>query len=103
MNKILNLNDFVADESSSLISSGDIQEADQGANILGRFSEDNSSFQIIIHNPNGTILTDEMRTTITSIINNITSNPKIGPYLSSKLPYSSIGSDNTVLILSFIT
>ncbi|MCK4896991.1 MAG: hypothetical protein KAS47_09285, partial [Candidatus Heimdallarchaeota archaeon] len=60
MNKIFNLNDFVADESSSLISSGDIQEADQGADILGQFSEDNSSFQIIIHNPNGSILTDEM-------------------------------------------
>ncbi|MHA1202047.1 MAG: MMPL family transporter [Candidatus Heimdallarchaeaceae archaeon] len=93
MNKIFNLNDYVADESSSLISSGDIQEADQGADILGQFSEDNSSFQIIIHNPNGTILTDEMRTIITSIINNITSNPKIGPYLSSKLPYSSLFDD----------
>ncbi|MCK4972662.1 MAG: hypothetical protein KAS52_05030, partial [Candidatus Heimdallarchaeota archaeon] len=93
MNKIFNLNDFVADESSSLISTGDVQEADQGADILGQFSEDNSSFQIIIHNPNGTILTDEMRTTITSIINNITSNPKIGPYLSSKLPYSSLFDD----------
>ncbi len=93
MNKIFNLNDFIADESSSLISSGDIQEADRGADILGQFSEDNSSFQIIIHNPNGTILTEEMRATITSIINNITSNPKIGPYLSSKLPYSSLFDD----------
>ncbi len=93
INKIFNLNDYVADESSSLISSGDIQEADQGADILGQFSEDNSSFQIIIHNPNGTILTDEMRAIITSIINNITSNPKIGPYLSSKLPYSSLFDD----------
>ncbi len=93
MNKIFNLNEFVADESSSLISSGDIQEADQGADILSQFSEDNSSFQIIIHNPTGTILTDEIRATITSIINNITSNPKIGPYLSSKLPYSSLFDD----------
>ncbi|MHA1345547.1 MAG: MMPL family transporter [Candidatus Heimdallarchaeaceae archaeon] len=93
MNKIFNLNDFVADESSSLISSGDIQEADQGADILGQFSEDNSSFQIIIHNPNGTILTEAMRATITGIVNNITSNPKIGPYLSSKLPYSSLFDD----------
>ncbi|MBY8999902.1 MAG: MMPL family transporter [Candidatus Heimdallarchaeota archaeon] len=93
LNKVLNINEFVADESNSLISSGDIKEADQGADIIGQFSEDNSSFQIIIHNPNGTILSDEMRGTITQIINDITSNPKIGPYLSSKLPYSSLFDD----------
>ena len=93
INKIINLSDYVEDESSSLVSSGDISEADQGTHILGQFSEDNSSFQVIIHNPNGTILSEEIRSTITLLINNITNNPSIGPYLSSKLPYSSLYDD----------
>ena len=87
--KIFNITDYVADESTNLSTSKG-SESQIGNNILSEFSELNSTFQIVVHNPEGSILTNDVKLTITQLINNITYNPKLGPYLSAKTPYSSI-------------
>jgi len=91
-NKVLNVFDFVSEEGTN-VSTTSSTESKIGLDILGRFSEVNSTFQLIIHNPNCSIITEEAKHTITQIINNITYNQKIGPYLSPHSPYSSLFDD----------
>ncbi len=91
-NKVLNVFDFVSEEGTN-VSTGSTTESKTGLDILGSFSDVNSTFQMIIHNPNGSIITEESKQTITQIINNITYNQRIGPYLSPNSPYSSLFDD----------
>jgi hypothetical protein len=100
-NKVLNVFDYVSEEGTN-VSTGSTTESKTGLEILGRFSDVNSTFQLIVHNPNGSIITEESKQTITQIINNITYNPKIGPYLSPNSPYSSLYDDaDDILIKIF--
>ncbi len=91
-NKVLNVFDYVSEEGTN-VATGSTTESKTGLDILARFSDVNSTFQLIVHNPNGSIITEESKQTITQIINNITYNPKIGPYLSPNSPYSSLYDD----------
>lgn len=90
--KVINVFDYVSEEGTN-VSTASSTESKIGLDILSGFSEVNSTFQLIIHNPNGSIITDVSKQTITQIINNITYNPKIGPYLSPNSPYSSLFDD----------
>ena len=91
-NKVLNVYDYVSEEGTN-VATGSSTESKIGLDILGKFSDVNSTFQLVVHNPNGSIITEESRQIITQIINNITYNPKIGPYLSPHSPYSSLYDD----------
>jgi len=88
-NRIINISDYLSNESTNLSTSKN-PESTKGSELIEEISNVNSSFQLIIRNPNGTILNEEIRDKIRNIINNITSNPKIGPYLAPKKPYSSV-------------
>jgi len=100
--RIFNVSDYVADESSNL-STSQLSESQIGNNIISNYNEKNSSFQIIVHNPDGDILTNESKSIITQLINNITQNPKIGPILSPKTPYSSVFDDADNLLRSILS
>ena len=100
--KIFNITDYVADESTNLSTSKG-SESQIGNNILSEFSELNSTFQIVVHNPEGSILTNDVKLTITQLINNITYNPKLGPYLSAKNPYSSVFDDADNMLRSVLS
>lgn len=99
--KILNLSDLMEEEGSNLTSTN-LSESKIGLNLLSIFLEDNGTVQLVIHNPQGSILTSEMKEQIITIINTVTSNPKIGPFLSSKQPYSSLFSDADNLLRSIL-
>ncbi|MHA1223367.1 MAG: MMPL family transporter [Candidatus Heimdallarchaeaceae archaeon] len=88
-NRIIHISDYLSNESTNLSTSKN-PESTRGSELIEEISNVNSSFQLILRNPNGTIFDEEMRDKIRNIINNITSNPKIGPYLSPKKPYSSV-------------
>lgn len=100
--KIFNITDYVADESSNLSTSKG-SESQIGNKIISDFSELNSTFQIVVHNPEGSILTNEVKNSITQLINSITFNPKIGPYLSAKIPYSSVFDDADNMLRSILS
>ena len=102
INKILNVSDYVADEGSNLSTSRP-SESDVGTEILSTFSEVNSSFQIIIYNPEGSILTSEVQATNSSLIYNISHNPNIGPYLSPSQPYSALFDDADNLLRTILS
>ncbi len=102
INKILNVTDYVEDEGSNLSTSRP-SESSVGTEILSTFSEVNSSFQILIFNPNGSILTDEMHSIISSLVYNISHNPKIGPFLSPSKPYASLFDDADNLLRSILS
>ncbi|MCE7742138.1 MAG: MMPL family transporter [Candidatus Heimdallarchaeota archaeon] len=101
INKILNVSDYVEDEGSNLTTSRP-SESSVGTDILASFSEVNSSFQILIYNPDGSILTDEIHSFISSLIYNISHNPNIGPFLSPSQPYSSLFDDADNLLRSIL-
>ena len=100
--KIFNITDYVADESTNLSTSKG-SESQIGHKIISEFSELNSTFQIVVHNPEDSILTNDTKILITQLINNITFNSKIGPYLSSKNPYSSIFDDADNMLRSILS
>ncbi len=102
INKILNVSDYVTDEGDNL-STTRKSESTIGTEILSSFSETNSSFQIIIHNPNGTTISESMYQKVSSLIYNITHNPKIGPFLSSSKPYSSLYDDADNLLRTILS
>ena len=74
INKILNVSDYVKEEGSNL-STSRLSESSVGTEILATFSEVNSSFQILIYNPEGSVLTEEIQGVISSLIYNISHNP----------------------------
>ena len=90
------------EEEGSNLTSTNLSESKIGLNLLSIFLEDNGTVQLVIHNPQGSILTSEMKEQIITIINTVTSNPKIGPFLSSKQPYSSLFSDADNLLRSIL-
>ncbi len=100
-NKILNVTDYMNDEATSIFPSR-LPDSVIGNNIMSAFREINGSFQIIIHNPSGSILTQEIKETLTLLINNITHNPDIGPFLSAKQPYSSLYDDADNMLRSIL-
>jgi RND superfamily putative drug exporter len=102
INKILNVSDYVVDEGDNL-STTRKSESTIGTEILSSFSETNSSFQIIIHNPNGTAISESMYQKVSDLIYNITHNPKIGPYLSPSKPYSSLYDDADNLLRTILS
>jgi len=99
--KILNVSDYVEEEGSNLSTSRP-SESSIGTEILSTFSEVNSSFQILIFNPNGSVLTEEIHSIISSLVYNISHNPNIGPFLSPSQPYSSIFDDADNLLRSIL-
>ncbi len=101
INKILNVSDYVEEEGSNLSTSRP-SESSVGTDILATFSEVNSSFQILIYNSNGSILTDEIHSVISRLVYNISHNPNIGPYLSPSKPYSSLFDDADNLLRSIL-
>ena len=102
INKILNVSDYVKEEGSNL-STSRLSESSVGTEILATFSEVNSSFQILIYNPEGSVLTEEIQGVISSLIYNISHNPNIGPYLSPSQPYSSLFDDADNLLRSIFS
>ncbi|MCG3256962.1 MAG: MMPL family transporter [Candidatus Heimdallarchaeota archaeon] len=102
INKILNISDYVSDEGNNLSTTSQ-SESSIGAEILSTFSEVNSSFQIIVRNPNGSIVSESMYLKVASLVFNITHNPKIGPYLSPSKPYSSLYVDADNLLRTILS
>ena len=102
INRILNVSDYVKEESSNF-STTNPSESSIGTDILSTFSEVNSSVQILIYNPNGSIVTNDVQLTIASLIYNLTHNPKIGPYLSPSQPYSYLFDDADNLLRSILS
>jgi len=101
INRIFNVTDYLEDEATTIFPPR-FPESITGADIISSYSEVSDTFQIIVHNPNGSILTEEIKSTLTQIINNITHNSKIGPYLSAKQPYSSLFDDADNMLRSIL-
>jgi len=102
IDKVLHVSDYVTDEGDNLSTTRQSESA-LGNEILASFSETNSSFQIIIHNPNGTTISESMYQKVSSLIYNITHNPKIGPYLSPSKPFSSLYDDADNLLRTILS
>ncbi|MHA1445555.1 MAG: hypothetical protein ACTSSN_02600, partial [Candidatus Heimdallarchaeaceae archaeon] len=102
INKIFNISDYISDEGNNLSTTSQ-SESSIGADILSTFSEVNSSFQIIVRNPNGSIVSESMYQKVASLVYNITHNPKIGPYLSPSKPYSSLYADADNLLRTILS
>ncbi len=101
INRIFNVTDYLEDEATTIFPPR-YPESIIGNDIISSYSETSDTFQIVIHNPNGSILTEDIKSTLTQIINNITHNPKIGPYLSAKQPYSSLFDDADNMLRSIL-
>lgn len=88
-NQLLLFSSYVTDGSNSFQLSK-TTDAEYGQELLLQDSDYLASFQILIHNTNGTILSSEIKEIITNIIDMILNNSNIEPFLSPKKPYSSL-------------
>ncbi len=87
-NQLLLFSSYLTDGSKSFQLSKPT-DAEYGQELLLEGSDYLASFQILIHNTNGTILSSEIKEIITDIIDMILNNSNIEPFLSPKKPYSS--------------
>ena len=101
INRIFNVTDYLEDEATAIFPPR-YPESIIGRDIISSYSEVNDTFQIVIYNPNGSIITEEIKNTLTQIINNVTHNSNIGPFLSAKQPYSSLFDDADNMLRSIL-